>query len=148
MPIFIVLLFLIAGLSPNQAKADDAAIAAAEAVMHEFIRTFNARDEAAWADTLLFPHVRVASGDVVVVPTKDAFIKSTDLDEFARLNNWSHSQWDDIDVIQASAEKVHFKVTFSRFNPQGERYATFNSLYVLQKTPQGWGIRLRSSFAP
>ncbi len=140
----IVLLLLV----PTLARADGAAINAAEAVMHEFIRTFNSRDEAAWADTLLFPHVRVASGSVVVTPTREEFIANTDLDAFARTNNWSYSQWDAMEVIQAGPDKVHFKVTFSRFNPQGERYATFDSLYVLQRTDQGWGIRLRSSFAP
>lgn len=143
----IVLLFTLS-LFPGHSRADAAAIEAARGVMDDFIRTFNARDEAAWADTLLFPHVRVASGGVTVTPTKAEFVATTDLDQFAQENNWSHSQWDDISVIQAGPDKVHFKVTFSRFNPQGERYATFDSLYVLQKTEQGWGIRLRSSFAP
>ena len=144
MRLLIVLLLVLPGL----VRADDQAIQAAEAVLHEFIRTFNDNDEAAWADTLLFPHIRVASGGVSVTPTKEAFVAATDLDAFALANNWSYSQWDDLQVIQASSTKVHYKVTFSRFNPDGERYATFESLYVVQKTDQGWGIRLRSSFAP
>ena len=123
-------------------------MAAARAVMDAFITHFNARDEARWADTLLFPHVRVASGGVVVVPTKEEFVAATDLDEFARLYNWDHSAWDSIEVIQAGADKVHFKVRFSRFNPAGEKYASFDSLYVLQRVDGRWGIRARSSFAP
>ena len=123
-------------------------IAAARAVMDEFIAAFNARDEARWADTLAFPHVRIASGDVVVLEDKDAFVAAMDMDEFARVNNWGHSEWDSIDVIQAGPDKVHFKVVFSRFRPDGERYVTFNSLYVVQRVGDGWGIRARSSFAP
>ena len=124
------------------------AIAAARKVMDNFMTTFNAKDAASWADTLLFPHVRIASGGVVVTPDKATFVAETDLHEFARANNWSHSQWDQIEVIQADTTKVHFKVKFSRFNPAGERYITYNSLYIVQKVGDRWGVRARSSFAP
>ena len=128
----------------GQTEAEQAALK----VMYEFMASFNARDVARWADTLLFPHIRVASGGVTVNPTKSGFIAETDLQEFARINNWHHSEWNSIETIQADSEKVHFKVRFTRFNPVGEAYVSFNSLYVLQKTDQGWGIRGRSSFAP
>ncbi len=128
----------------GQSEAEQAAVK----VMYEFMESFNARDVARWADTLLFPHIRVASGSVTVNPTKSGFIAETDLQEFARVNNWHHSEWNSIETIQADSAKVHFKVRFTRFNPAGEAYVSFNSLYVLQKTDQGWGIRGRSSFAP
>ena len=151
-----ILSMLLAGvmLLPTVIQADghdnehSEAIAAARVVMDDFMSTFNARDEAAWADTLHFPHVRIASGGVDVVTDKAAFVASRDMDEFARVNNWSHSEWDSIEVMQAGPDKVHFKVTFSRFNPQGKRYVTFNSLYILQQVDGRWGIRARSSFAP
>ncbi len=128
--------------------ATQAAIREAHAVMDEFLAAFNARDEARWAETLHFPHVRIASGGVSVVPSKTEFIETTDLDDFARSNNWHHSEWDHIEVVQADPTKVHFKVTFSRFNPTGERYVTFDSLYILQNIDGQWAIRGRSSFAP
>ncbi len=140
----IVLLLL---LWSGMAAAEDN-IAAARSVMDEFIAAFNARDEARWADTLLFPHVRFASGGVVVHDDKSAFVAAMDMDDFARVNNWGHSEWDSIDVIQAGPDKVHFKVKFSRFRPDGERYVTFDSLYILQRVDGRWGIRARSSFAP
>lgn len=124
------------------------AIVAARGIMEDFMTTFNARNESAWADTLLFPHVRIASGEVIVHPSKAEFVAATDLDEFAQVNNWDHSAWDSIEVIQAGPDKVHFKVVFSRFNPAGEKYVTFNSLYILQRVDGRWGIRARSSFAP
>jgi len=133
----------------KQVQADtEAAVAAAQQVMEDFLRAFNAKDEAAWADTLLFPHVRVASGSVVVIPDKETFVRTTNMDEFARRFNWGHSQWDAIELIQAGPDKVHFKVQFSRFDPQGERNATFNSLYIIQRVDGRWGVRARSSFAP
>lgn len=117
-------------------------------VMDDFMRTFNKRDTEAFADTLTYPHVRIASGGVTVFPDRQSFLDGTDFAAFAKRFNWSHSQWDSIETVQADAEKVHFAVQFTRFNPQGEPYVSFNSLYIVQRTDAGWGIRARSSFAP
>ncbi len=132
----------------SSVHAGNDSVGAARAVMDAFMTTFNARDEAGWADTLLFPHVRFASGGVIVYETREDFLREMDLDEFARLNNWDHSRWDAVEVIQADSDKVHFQVTFTRFNPAGEGYVTYDSLYILQKLDGRWGIRARSSFAP
>ena len=51
-------------------------------------------------------------------------------------------------MIQAGPDKEHFKVQISRFNPAGERYVTYDSLYIVQREGDRWGIRARSSFAP
>ena len=117
-------------------------------VMDDFMRTFNKRDTPAFADTLTYPHVRIASGGVTVFADRQSFIDGMDFEAFAKRFNWSHSQWDRIRTVQANTEKVHFAVQFTRFNPQGEAYISFNSLYVLQRTDARWGIRARSSFAP
>ena len=117
-------------------------------VVYDFMRTFNGRDVPNFARTLTYPHVRVASGGVTVFPDRQSFIDATDLEAFAKRFNWSHSRWDSISTVQADAEKVHFAVQFTRFNPQGEAYVSFNSLYIVQRTESGWGIRARSSFAP
>lgn len=44
------------------ANENEAALKAARQVMDDFMTTFNARDEAAWAATFNYPHVRFASG--------------------------------------------------------------------------------------
>ena len=136
-------------LLPESASADvrEAESQALE-VMYDFMRTFNGRDVPNFARTLTYPHVRVASGGVTVFPDRQSFINATDLEAFAKRFNWSHSRWDSIATVQADAEKVHFAVQFTRFNPEGEAYVSFNSLYILQRTDSGWGIRARSSFAP
>ena len=133
---------------PNTSDTHAEAVAAARLVMDDFMTAFNAKDESRWADTLLFPHIRVAAGGVVIVPDKATFVAQTDLQQFAIDNNWAYSRWDNIEVIQAGSDKVHFQVTFSRFNPQGERYVTYDSLYIVQRVDDRWGIRARSSFAP
>ena len=136
-------------LLPDSAPTDVRdAESQALAVMYDFMRTFNGRDVPNFARTLAFPHVRIASGGVTVFPDRQSFIDATDLEAFAQRFNWSHSRWDSISTVQADAEKVHFAVQFTRFNPQGEAYVSFNSLYIVQRTESGWGIRARSSFAP
>lgn len=140
-------LFFCCVLFSGLAVAEDPE-AAARATMDEFLSAFNARDEVRWADTLLFPHVRIASNGLNVAESKQAFVANTDLEQFAIDNDWDFSEWDSIETIHAGPDKVHFKVVFSRFNPQGERYVTFDSLYILQKIEGKWGIRARSSFAP
>lgn len=121
---------------------------AARAVMSAFLDAFNARDEARWADTLQFPHVRLASQTVTVYPTREDFLAAMDLDAFARDNAWHHSTWDQMRAIQVSADKVHIAVLFSRFRADGTHISSFESLYVVEKVDGRWGIRARSSFAP
>ena len=139
-------------LVSTAAIAADDALAEAEiqalSVMEDFLTTFNARDEEAWADTLVFPHVRMASGTVVVYPTKEEFVAAMDLDAFAANTTWRRSTWDDMRVIQSSPQKVHVQVTFSRFDENDDLIATFNSLYIIEPVDGRWGVRARSSFAP
>ncbi len=145
-------IFLAWVLSCSVAHADGATAppdpSGAIAVMHAFLAAFNARDEAAWAETLHFPHVRVASGEVKVYATKSEFVAAMDLDRFAQTTTWDHSTWDEMNVVQASPNKVHIAVTFSRFNADGEIISTYRSLYVVENIGGRWGVRVRSSFAP
>ena len=122
---------------------------AVEAVMLEYLRSFNAKDVERWSKTMLFPHIRIASGGIILYPTASDLESKIDLHQFAKDNNWSRSEWKTLDVIQASPDKVHVKVEFTRFDKTGEPYVSYNSLYVLQREKNGdWGIRARSSFAP
>jgi hypothetical protein len=140
--------FPAAGALAAEPQAVKEAEAAAREVMEAFLRAFNAQDEAAWADTLLFPHVRLASGNVLVYPDRAAFLGAMDLARFADETGWDHSTWDDLQVIQASPQKVHIAVTFSRYDQQGSVMESFHSLYVIENVDGRWGVRARSSFAP
>lgn len=149
---FTLFVSLLALLGTRTAYAADAATELAEAdalaVMDAFLMAFNARDEAAWADTLVYPHVRLASGTVTVYEDKDAFLDGMDLDAFAATTGWRRSTWDDMAIIQSSPRKVHVQVRFSRFDAQDKLMASFDSLYVIEPVEGRWGVRARSSFAP
>lgn len=140
----------LAAESPTAAQdqAVKQAETAARQVMDRFLKAFNDRDEAAWGDTLLFPHVRLASGRVVVYPDRAAFLDAMDLTRFAEQTGWDYSTWDDMRVVQSSPDKVHIAVTFTRYDQQGSKMASYQSLYVIEKADGRWGVRARSSFAP
>jgi hypothetical protein len=130
------------------ARADDAANAAARGVMDAFMAAFNAKDSAAWADTLLYPHVRFAGGKVVTFQDRAAFIAANHIDALIAGEGWDHSKWDAMQIVQSSPTKVHIAVEFSRYHKDGSKYASYPSLYIVEQVDGKWGIRARSSFAP
>jgi hypothetical protein len=140
-------LFALTLLAAGPARADEATDAAL-AVMERFMTTFNARDIEGWADTLVYPHVRLASGAVAVYPDRAAFVAAAPFAALTADEGWHHSAWEEMRVVQSSADKVHIAVVFARFHENGERYATYPSLYVVERVAGRWGVRARSSFAP
>ena len=143
-----VFLLAVALLAASASRADDAANAEALKVMDAFMAAFNKRHAAAWADTLIYPHVRFASGKVAIYPDRDAFIAGNQIQKLADKEGWDHSGWDSLEVVQSSPDKVHITVEFSRYRKDGTKYASYPSLYIVERVDGRWGIRARSSFAP
>ncbi len=123
----------------NQESAE-----AALAVMDAHMRALNARDNEALADTLHFPHYRLASGELKVWSTKDRY-----LDDFrARAGRgWARSEWDFRNVLHASDDKVHIDVQFTRYDEQQRTIGSFRSVWVIVRIDGRWAAQLRSSFA-
>ncbi len=142
------MLFAIAVCAPVAARADAVANASALKVMDAFMAAFNARDAGAWADTLSYPHVRFASGKVTIFPDRAAFIAGNRIEALIAGEGWDHSGWDSLEVVQSSADKVHIAVAFTRYHADGKKYATYPSLYIVERSEGRWGVRARSSFAP
>ena len=134
-----------APLPEDQAKPiADIAIAKVE----EYMTAFNARDPVAWAATLNYPHLRIASGELQVWKTEEDFAGGMDFDAFAERFGWDHSGWDEIEAIQVAENGANVALTFSRYNADDEVISTFNTLYLVTNENGRWGIRARSSFAP
>ncbi len=151
MRVLMTSLFVYLSLIAAPAAAADenhAALKAARQVMDEFMTTFNARDEAAWAATFNYPHVRFASGQVMISPDAKAVTDRMDFAAFSKSTGWDHSAWDAVEALDSGKEKVHFKVTFSRYTAENEKIATYDSLYIVTFLEGHWGIQARSSFAP
>ena len=129
-------------------RGDDAASTSALKVMDAFMAAFNARDTGAWADTLLYPHVRFAGGTVTTFADRDAFIAANHIDKLIAGEGWDHGKWDSLSIVQSSPKKVHIAVEFSRYHADATKYASYPSLYIVEQVDGHWGIRARSSFAP
>ena len=115
------------------------------ALLDRHLAALNARDAAALADTLHFPHYRLAGNHMQVWETP-----ATYFDDFrARAGgDWHRTQWDFRNVVAASADKVHFDLQFTRYRADGSALSTYRSLWVISRISDRWAAQLRSSFAP
>ena len=107
--------------------------------------SFNTKNAQAWGETFNFPSIRIASNRLTVINS------AADLeDSFSRLEaqGWDHSAWEKRQVVQCEATKAHMLTTFVRYRKDNTVLSRFDSLYIIEKRGEKWGISGRSSFAP
>lgn len=135
---------------PNAAFG--AEIAAARAVMDGFMAAFNAEDLQALREKWFhYPHVRFHSGKVTIFPTaadhaNNLVWQQRDANK-GQSAGWARTAWDYVEVIDAGADKVHFRVQFTRFRADGSAIGSYRSLYIVTFKEGRWGIQGRSSWA-
>ena len=116
-------------------------------VLDDFMAALNAYDAAGMDRGMNFPHVRIARGEVKVY----AQAGSNPMDLFDKLkaeDRWSHSEWVRRDLVQFNDVKAHYALSYTRYRDDGSVIGVYESLYVLTRDEQGWGILARSSFGP
>ena len=119
-------------------------IAAAMAVLDRHLVGLNAGDAAGLADTLHFPHYRLAGTRMQVWQTPDAYFA----DFLARAGEgWHHTKWDFRNVISASRDKVHVALQFTRYRADDSVLGSFRSIWTITLIGGRWAAQLRSSFA-
>ena len=92
------------------------AIAAAMGVLDRHLAALNSGDAVALAQTLHFPHYRLAGGRMKYGGAR----KPISRDFHARAGNeWHRSAWDFRNPISSSSDKVHLDVQFSRYRADG-----------------------------
>ena len=116
-------------------------------VMDQFLEAFNDRDIEAWSKTLNYPHVRFASGQVKVWENHQAFVSETNLQPLIE-SGWNHSRWLRREVVLSSPLKVHISPLFERYDKNNQAISAYDSLYIVTKKDDQWGIQARSSLAP
>ena len=117
------------------------------AVLERFMAALNAYDAAGMDDCMHFPHVRMAESKVTVYEAPG----NNPMDLFARLKSeagWHHSAWDEMDLIQSSEVKAHWRLVYTRYREDESVIGRYDSLYTLTKLDGRWGIQARSSFGP
>ncbi|MGE0416369.1 MAG: hypothetical protein AB7O80_06160 [Acetobacteraceae bacterium] len=128
---------------PDHAEA----IAQARAAMDGFMAAFNAEDaEAIRTRWFHFPHVRLHSGKVTVMPTPADFHNLV-WTRTGQSAEWARTAWDYVEPIDAGPDKVHFRVSFTRFRADGSAIGSYRSLYVVTRLDGRWAIQARSSWA-
>ena len=116
-------------------------------VMDQFLEAFNERDIEAWSKTLNYPHVRFASGQVKVWENRQAFVSETNLQPLIK-SGWNHSRWLRREVALSSPLKLHNSTSFERYDKDNQAISAYESLYIITKQDNQWGIQARSSLAP
>lgn len=122
-------------------------IAAARAAMDGFMAAFSAEDaEAIRTRWYHFPHVRFHSGKVTVFERPEDF-NSIVFNRQGQAREWARSAWDYVELVDAGPNKVHFRVQFSRFRPDGSLIGSYKSFYIVTFKEGRWAIQGRSSWA-
>jgi hypothetical protein len=128
----------------NQSPTHPQAVAAAMDVLDRHIAALNAGDAAALAQTLHFPHYRLAGGRMQIWERPDSYLQ----DFHARAGDgWHHSAWDFRNPIASGPDKVHLDVQFSRYRADGSVLGRYRSIWVVSRIDGRWAAQLRSSFA-
>jgi hypothetical protein len=145
--LFCVLLLSFHVTSVYADDANQTAINFAMGTLDKFMLEFNKRDLEAVAATLNYPHVRFASGNVVIFEGAKSFVDRP-LYETLTDSGWDHSHWLSREVVLSSSNKVHIATAFRRYNESNEPIGTYESLYIVTQKHGRWGIQARSSLAP
>ncbi len=144
---YIGLLIGLCNLSAPASASGSPAEKAALGTLDQFMVAFNARDMQAWADTIHFPHIRIASGQVSIFESAEAFQARKVFDSLKKIG-WSRSQWIDRTITLSSPDKVHIETIFERLDADGASIGRYQSLYIVTQQNGRWGIQARSSLAP
>ncbi len=137
------------GVRPAPPERRAAIEATALDVIERFMSTFNARDAAAWAGTLNFPHVRISDADLRLWETAEEYVGYMDFERFARqAGGWDRSAWESRRVVWAGEESAIVALRFNRYRADGTLISSFPTAYFLTLQDGRWGVRGRSSFAP
>ena len=122
--------------------ADRQHAAEARAALDEYFRAWNAADNDAVAAISNFPRLSLGqNGQVVVRETPEEIATDFDL---LRQSGWDHSTLDLAEAVHVSADKVHFRIVFSRYGADGTPYTTAPGLYVITNQNGHWGLQLQS----
>lgn len=138
--------------SSNQKSVESLALiearAAAIRVNERQTEAFNNFDAEGIAAEFNYPSIRLDIGQVQVFSTSELKVAVSEQITFPGLiaSNWDHSAWEKLEAVQVSPNKVHVSGRFSRFDKDGNIYATANTMRIVTKQDDHWGIKISSSY--
>ncbi len=111
-----------------------------------YIEAFNARDVDAMRDRLNFPFSWIINNTVRPVQKASDFVPPTEA--LIEREGWHHTELDLVEPVQVWEGKAHFKVVYSRFKADGEKYLTHEALWIVTTDDGHWGVQCMSMFFP
>lgn len=114
----------------------------ARKTIEDYIEAFNANDLEAMTGKLNFPFSWFIGNKIIGVATAEDFVPPTV--RISRDEGWHHTELDVAEPLQAWEGKAHFKVVFSRFKADGEKYLTMEALWIVTTDDGHWGIQCMS----
>jgi hypothetical protein len=120
-------------------------IDAAMQCLEQFLVCMNAQDLKGYESCFNFPSYRLASNTVRVIEPGSV---NPERFKTGAFEGWARSAWDKRDVIHAGRDKVHINTRFVSYRADGSVLGAFDSIYIVTKENDHWGIKFRSSFAP
>ncbi len=119
----------------------------AKATVEAFIAAFNAQDHDALADTLNYPHVRLANGRIVTVETQEDFVEMSKRGKsYLAAEGWDHTILRGMTVVHSGNDKVHLALNIDRCHADDSVYNQFDTLWIATLQDGHWGIQFRSSY--
>ncbi len=112
-----------------------------------FIDSFNAQDHERHADTLNYPHIRLADGKFTTIDSAETFIAGCRRNEpRLREEGWHHTVVASLEVLHAGTDKAHIAIRNDRCRADGTVYHSFDTFWIATRQDGHWGIQFRSSF--
>jgi len=117
------------------------------ATAQAFVDAFNAQDHEALAETLNYPHTRLANGKFVTIESAADFAEMSRRGK-TRLEKegWHHTVMASSEVIHSGDDKVHLSLHMERRHEDGTVYNRFDTLWIVTLLDGHWGVQFRSSF--
>lgn len=120
------------------------AIDAGLSLMDAHISALNMRDAKAIAATLHFPHHRLSGTTWKTWESAEHYFDDF-LDRAG--SDWQRSTFNNINVVDSSANKVHLDAEIRRYDSSNTLITSFRSLWVIIEIDGVWAAKVRSSFA-
>ncbi len=119
-----------------------AAIAQATQCLENFTAAFNRQDLQGMDACLHFPHQMWSGAQLLVWQQPGSH--SPDFFALLSATGWTHTRYEAISPVLASADKVHFVVDYTRRGLGNAELSRHQNLWMVVQWDGRWGIVLRS----
>jgi hypothetical protein len=137
----------LAGQTPLGTEAGDLRRHFALQALDRYLETWNSRDPARWASSLLFPHVRPGPGAFELFRTPAQYAASVDFTQ-TLATGWHHSEWTTRRVLQLGFDKVHVAGSWTRYTEDGRQLTGSSITYIVTNQEGRWGVLSRFAAGP